>query len=473
MADAPSAAETKEKVEEIVIEGINLEKINISEIAQHTLDWCTDYLFQYNTLYQGIIIVASFVIGLIIYRMTKKSVVDAIENSDWPRRVKRVAMNVKKLLFPFITLTVIFLMTRIASSDLVGVDVSLINGMMKVLAAWIVIRLLAQFIDNNAVRNVFAFGIWSVAALSIFGVLGTATAVLDSAAFTMGDFRLSLLSVIKSVFYLFILLYFATFVSSFAERRVLKSTSLTRSSQVLVAKIIRVLLIVIALLIGITSSGIDLSLFAVFGGAVGLGVGFGLQKGVSNLFSGMLLLVDRSIEPGDVIEIPEIGTFGWVNHMAARYTEIVTRDNKSFLIPNEDFITQRVVNWSHGNSLIRIEVQFGVHYDSDPHAVKALAEDAAANAHERICEDPAPVCHLTEFGDSSLNFKLRFWIQDAERGVTNMRGAVMLALWDAFKDNNIEIPYPHRDVYIRNNEETSLPPAAEPQKKDNKKASQE
>ncbi len=473
MADAPSAAETKEKVEEIVIEGINLEKINISEIAQHTLDWCTDYLFQYNTLYQGIIIVASFVIGLIIYRMTKKSVVDAIENSDWPRRVKRVAMNVKKLLFPFITLTVIFLMTRIASSDLVGVDVSLINGMMKVLAAWIVIRLLAQFIDNNAVRNVFAFGIWSVAALSIFGVLGTATAVLDSAAFTMGDFRLSLLSVIKSVFYLFILLYFATFVSSFAERRVLKSTSLTRSSQVLVAKIIRVLLIVIALLIGITSSGIDLSLFAVFGGAVGLGVGFGLQKGVSNLFSGMLLLVDRSIEPGDVIEIPEIGTFGWVNHMAARYTEIVTRDNKSFLIPNEDFITQRVVNWSHGNSLIRIEVQFGVHYDSDPHAVKALAEDAAANAHERICEDPSPVCHLTEFGDSSLNFKLRFWIQDAERGVTNMRGAVMLALWDAFKDNNIEIPYPHRDVYIRNNEETSFPPAAEPRKKDNKKASQE
>ena len=471
MADTPSAAETAEKAEEIIIEGINLEQINLSEIAQHTIDWCTDYLFQYNTLYQGIIIIASFVIGLIIYRMTKKSVVDVIENSDWPRRVKRVAMNVKKLLFPFITLVVIFLMTRIASSEPVGVDVSLINGMMKVLAAWIVIRLLAQFINNHAVRNVFALGIWSVAALSIFGVLGTATAVLDSAAFTMGDFRLSLLSVIKSVFYLFILLYFATFVSSFAERRVLKSTTLTRSSQVLIAKIIRVFLIVVALLIGITSSGIDLSLFAVFGGAVGLGIGFGLQKGISNLFSGMLLLVDRSIEPGDVIEIPEIGTFGWVNHMAARYTEIVTRDNKSFLIPNEDFITQRVVNWSHGNSLIRIEVEFGVHYDSDPHAVKALAEEAAANAHERICEDPSPVCHLTEFGDSSLNFKLRFWIQDAERGVTNMRGAVMLALWDAFKDNNIEIPYPHRDVYIRNNDETNFASAA-PQKEDNKKASQ-
>ena len=130
-----------------------------------------------------------------------------------------------------------------------------------------------------------------------------------------------------------------------------------------------------------------------------------------------------------------------------------------------------MVNWSHGNSLIRIEVEFGVHYDSDPHAVKALAEEAAANAHERICEDPSPVCHLTEFGDSSLNFKLRFWIQDAERGVTNMRGAVMLSLWDAFKDNNIEIPYPHRDVYIRNNDETNLS-SATPKKEGNKKASQ-
>ena len=338
-------------------------------------------------------------------------------------------------------------MTNIASSDLVGVDVSLINGMMKVLLAWIIIRIIVQFIDNNAVRNVFAMAIWSVAALSIFGMLGHTMETLDAIGFSVGDVRLSALAVIKSAFYLFALLYFATFISSFAERRVLKSKTLTRSSQVLISKIIRVTLIVFALLVGITSSGIDLSLFAVFGGAIGLGIGFGLQKGISNLFSGILLLVDRSIKPGDVIEL-ENGTFGWVNRMAARYTEIVTRDNKSFLIPNEEFITQRVVNWSHGNSLIRLEVQFGVHYKSNPHDVKELAEKAAIDAHDRICNSPSPVCHLTEFGDSSLNFKLRFWIKDAEKGVTNMRGAVMLGLWDVFKENNIEIPYPHREVFI-------------------------
>jgi len=290
--------------------------------------------------------------------------------------------------------------------------------------------------------------IWCVAALSIFGLLDQTTEILDSIGFSIGDFRLSALAVIKSVVYLFILIYVATFVSSFAERRVLKSTSLKRSSQVLIAKIIRVVLIAIAILIGVNISGIDLSLFAVFGGAIGLGIGFGLQKGISNLFSGMLLLVDRSIEPGDVIEL-ENGTFGWVNHMAARYTEIVTRDNKSFLIPNEEFITQRVINWSHGNSLIRLEVEFGVHYNSDPHEVKEIAAQAALDADpKRICRDPSPVCHLVKFGDSSLNFKLRFWIKDAERGITNIRGDVMLSLWDAFKANNIEIPYAHLEVYM-------------------------
>ncbi len=424
------------------------ENLDPSAMLDSALKLAKEHLVQSDTLYQGIIIIISFILGLVIYRITKNKVQSLIDKSKYlPARAKRIASNLKKLLFPLTTLTAMFFITSIISSEVIGVNVGLINGMMKVILAWIIIRMIAQFIDNSALRNVLATTIWILAVLSIFGILESTGASLDAIGFTIGDFRLSALAVIKSVFYLFILLYLASFTSSLAERRVLKTSGLTRSSQVLIAKIIRVALIVIALLIGITSSGIDLSLFAVFGGAIGLGIGFGLQKGISNLFSGILLLVDRSIKPGDVLEL-ENGTFGWVNRMAARYTEIVTRDNKSFLIPNEEFITQRVVNWSHGNSLIRLEVSFGVHYDSNPHEVKELAENAAAHAHERICKSPTPVCHLTEFGDSSLNFKLRFWIKDAEKGVTNMRGAVMLALWDVFKENNISIPYPHREVFI-------------------------
>ncbi len=428
-----------------MIEGF--ENLKILELWNGIANWCMGYFLDPNTLYQGAIIVVSFIVGFTAYRFIRKPAQKAIDNSKIPYRAKKIANNLKKLLLPFLTLSTIFLITIIAGSEAIGVNVTILNGMMKVLLAWIIIRIIVQFIENNAVRNIFAMTIWVVAALSIFGMLEHATQSLDAIGFTIGDFRLSALAVIKSIFYIFILLYFASFTSSIAERRVLKASSLTRSSQVLISKIIRVILIVVALLIGITSSGIDLSLFAVFGGAVGLGIGFGLQKVISNLFSGMLLLVDKSIKPGDVIEL-ENGTFGWVNNMAARYTEIVTRDNKSFLIPNEEFITQRVVNWSHGNSLIRLEVKFGVHYDSNPHDVKELAQEAAKLAHERICSSPSPVCHLTEFGDSSLNFKLRFWIKDAEKGVTNMRGAVMLSLWDALKENGIAIPYPHREVYI-------------------------
>lgn len=423
------------------------ENFDFAETATEVWEICTAYATDPNTIMQLSITGGAFVLGYTAYKVLRAPLRESIDKADWPGRIKRVAHNLRKLLFPLLTLIILFVTTQIVGGEAIGMNVSLLNAFIKVTVAWIAIRTFVQFIDNNAVRNIFATGIWAVAALSIFGQLEYATETLDSLGFEIGNFRLSALAVIKGSFYLFALLYFATFVSAFAERRVLKISGLTRSSQVLIAKIVRVVLIVIALLIGITSAGIDLSLFAVFGGAIGLGIGFGLQKGISNLFSGILLLTDRSIKPGDVIEL-ENGTFGWVNNMAARYTEIVTRDNKSFLIPNEEFITQRVVNWSHGNSLIRLEVVFGVHYNSNPHDVKKFAEEAAAGAHDRICQNPSPVCHLTEFADSSLNFKLRFWIKDAEKGVTNMRGAVMLALWDAFKENNIEIPYPHREVFV-------------------------
>jgi small-conductance mechanosensitive channel len=424
-----------------------IKSIDIDKTWGSILEWFSNIFWTLDALYQGIIALSALILGFLLYRIARNKVAPIVEKLDVPSTVKRIYRNLIPLLYPLITLIIMLFGTSVVSIEAIGIETNLIQSLMKVIFAWIMIRIAVQFISNSAVRNFFATVIWGIAALSIFGLLGQTTMVLESWAFEIGDFRLSALAVIKSILMIFALLYFAIFMSSFAERRIFKIKSLTRSSQVLMSKVLRVVLIVFALLIGVTSAGIDLSLFAVFGGAIGLGIGFGLQKGISNLFSGMLLLIDQSIKPGDVLEL-ENGTFGWVNNMAARYTEIITRDNKSFLIPNEEFITQRVVNWSHGDSLIRIEVKFGVHYKSNPHEIKALAEETAANASPRVCKDQTPVCHLTEFGDSSLNFKLRFWIKDAEQGLTNIRGEVMLALWDAFKENNIEIPYPHREVYM-------------------------
>ncbi len=420
---------------------------DLYEMTDHLILWFGNHFWTIDFLVEFLIILVAFILGSVTYRLSKKPTSQMIENSTLPLRFKRNLNHLKRLILPIVTLAFMFLGVMLASAEFFTLNLSFVTAFMKVLLAWIAIRSAVQFIGDPLVRNFFALSIWIVAALSIFGILEQTTQTLDAFGFSLGSFRLSALAVIKGIVSLFLLLYMATFISGFLERQVRRSRSLTRSSQVLISKIIRIALITFAFLIGVTSAGIDLSIFTIFSGAVGLGVGFGLQKVVSNLFSGLLLLVDKSITPGDVIELEGSGTFGWVNHMGARYIEIITRDNKSYLIPNEEFVTQNVVNWSHGNKLIRLDTDFGVHYNSNPHDVIRIASKAAM-VPDRVVEDPLPVCWITEFGDSSINFSLRFWIKDAESGVSNITGEVLLALWDAFKENGIEIPYPHREVFM-------------------------
>lgn len=242
-------------------------------------------------------------------------------------------------------------------------------------------------------------------------------------------------------------LWIAIWIGNFFERKIQGSEELAPGLKVLIGKIVKITLLILALLLAISGIGIDLTVFSVLSGAIGVGIGFGLQKVVSNFISGLIILADQSIKPGDTISLGD--TFGWIRELRARFVSVVTRDGREFLIPNEDFITQQVINWSFSDDLVRLDVPFGVSYDSDPHEVSALAI-TAANSVFRVVATKKPVCWLTGFGDSSLDFVLRFWIQDPQNGLTNIRGQVLLALWDSFKDNNISIPYPHRELILKN-----------------------
>ena len=177
--------------------------------------------------------------------------------------------------------------------------------------------------------------------------------------------------------------------------------------------------------------------------AMTVGLGFGLQQVVSHLVSGIIILLDKSVKPGDVISLGE--TFGWINSLGARYVSITTRDGREYLIPNEDLITGQVVNWSHSNDFVRLDIHFGTAYGDDPHKVRALAIEAAQSV-DRVLSLKPPVCHIVGFGDSSVDYVLRFWIRDPTGGLTNIRGNVYLALWDAFQENDISIPFPQREV---------------------------
>ena len=225
-----------------------------------------------------------------------------------------------------------------------------------------------------------------------------------------------------------------------------KITGLTPSVQVLIANFLRISLIVLAIIVALDAVGIDLTALALFSGAVGVGIGLGLQKVVANFVSGVILLLDRSIKPGDVIEIEQ--TFGRITSMGARFVSVRSRDGKDYLLPNEDLITHRVINWTYSSPLVRLDLPFGVPYGSDLRQVRAIATEAVVKVG-RVVAMPAPVCHATAFGSSAIEFLLRFWIEDPDNGVTNVKGEVLIAVYDALTANGIELPFPRFDIRLQ------------------------
>ena len=313
-------------------------------------------------------------------------------------------------------------------------------------AAFVAITVASRLIKTRSIANLFALAAWSIAALSILGLLDITVALLDNIALSIGNFRLSLLIVVKGGLFFAVLVWLANTTGKFLERRIRRNTDLAPALQVLTTKFIKFFLLTIAVLAALTSIGLDLTALTIFSGAVGIGIGLGLQKVASNLISGIIILMDRSIKPGDVIALGD--TFGWINSLRARYVSIVTRDGVEYLIPNEQFVSDRVINWSYSDRKVRVELTFGVSYDSNPHRIRELAVEAVSQL-DRVIDKPPPVCHLTAFGESSLDFVLRFWIEDPKKGLANLKGAAYLALWDAFDTEGIKIPYPHRELLVR------------------------
>lgn len=309
--------------------------------------------------------------------------------------------------------------------------------------AWLVIAIVTRLIANGFARSLARYVAWTWVTLAILGLTDEAQSLLDSAAIEAGEMRLSLWLILQAVAVIVALTIAARFVSTTTAARIRRNAEISPSMQVLAIKFLQVVLYGAAFFIGLRAVGVDLTGLAVLSGAIGVGLGFGLQKVVSNLVSGIIILLDKSIKPGDVISLGD--TFGWINSLGARYVSITTRDGREYLIPNEDLITGQVVNWSHSNDFVRLDVYFGTAYHDDPHEVRRIAI-AAAQRVERVLNTKRPVCHIVGFGDSSVDYILRFWISDPTAGLTNIRGNVYLALWDAFRDNGISIPFPQREV---------------------------
>ncbi len=292
-------------------------------------------------------------------------------------------------------------------------------------------------------------------AIAILGNLGYFAAIrtfLSQDQFTLGigSYSISLYSVARAAIVLALVFWITAIVSDEAELRIGQMNGMRAANRAIIIKVSQIVIYIVAILFAVDFMGVDLTTLTVFSGALGIGLGFGLQKIASNFISGLILLFERSIEEEDLVELSD-GTFGFIRKARARFTLIETLDGKEILVPNEDLITSRVINWTYSSNKGRVEVNIGVSYDSDLHLAQSLIVEAAM-AHPRCIADPAPKCFLREFGDSSINFILHFWVSDVTEGRWEPQSDVMFDIWAKFKANNIEIPFPQRDLHLRSSD---------------------
>ncbi len=419
-----------------------------------TLTWLQSQLLNTNTAVQALWIVTALAIGFVGAIRPRNRLIrwrDGLPARAWVRPPVSALCDAMS---PALALVVLWLYPFFG--DYFGYGQRLVQAAVSLAIAWIAIRAGAALIRDRNLARAVAIIAWTLAALHITGLTTPLIGGLDALAINVGESRISVWTALTTTLALVVFLWLAVALAGLAERQLQHVSMLPSSLRVLLGKLVRIVLLSLAFLMGLNTVGVDLSALAVFGGAVGVGIGFGLQKVIGNFISGIILLADRSIKPGDVIAVGD--SYGWVKHLNTRHVSVVTRDGKEHLIPNELLITETVENWSYSDNNIRLRLPVGISYNADPREAIGLMNEAAGEC-QRVLENPAPVTLLTGFGDNSVDLELRFWISDPAAGVSNVKSQVLLGIWDKLKQADIEIPFPQRDVHVRSMPEPAPPEA--------------
>lgn len=297
-----------------------------------------------------------------------------------------------------------------------------------------------------ASEHIITWFVWIVVALYLLGWTGAVADALDSIAIPVGQTRFSLLDALRVVLTLIVFMVVAGYLGSLATRGIMSSSQISIGLRVGISKFVRLFLLLIAALLALNTVGVDLAALTVFGGALGIGLGFGLQRIAANFVSGFILVGDRSIRQGDVITIGD--RFGVVKDLRARYIVVQDRDGVDTLIPNENVISSEVINWSYANRAIRLKLPVQISYNDNPRKALQLLLDAAEK-HPRVQKKPPAASRVMSFGDNGIDLELRFWILDPEDGINNVRSDLYLEIWDLFEEHGITIPFPQRDLHLR------------------------
>jgi small-conductance mechanosensitive channel len=331
------------------------------------------------------------------------------------------------------------------------IPANLLHMTLNLLVGVLVIRVASFYIKSTFWSRFVYVVCLAFIFLRIFKLWEPTVKLLDSMTIGLGKISISVWGLTEAIIVFILLWASAGVVNRFISHWLMTSTKLTYSDRTLIQRVIKAATVAVVILISLKAAGIHMTAIAVTGGAIGLGIGVGLQKIGSNLISGILLLMSKPIRQGDVIVFePSFGgiKYGWIIQIGLSYVHLQTRSGSVLLIPNEVFVTQKIENLSFSDNLVRLNISIGISYGSDLKKAITLAVQAAMSI-DRILKIPEPKCLVREFGDSTVNLQLRVWINDPKNGIANVKDAVLLAVWDRFHANGIEIAFPQRDLHIK------------------------
>ncbi len=359
--------------------------------------------------------------------------------------LRNVVYSLSKLLFP--TFCVFFLALAIEISQAWVEQSWLVRIALGLAVILLMYSAISRFIKNNFIKGIFRWIGIPVAILHVFGWLDETTLFLDSIALELGNIRLSAYALIRVLIFGSILFWLGRISNSAGQKAIRNNETLDIRTRELFAKLFEIILYIAVGLLLLQIVGLDLTALAVFGGALGVGLGFGLQQIASNFISGIIILLDRSLAVGDYIEL-ENGTSGFLSELNMRSSTLKTFEGKVIVVPNEQFITTTFTNWTHQDSRQRYEFEFSVSYDTDVPMVPEIII-AAISQHPQVLQKPEqPDCEIRDFAESGIVFGVEYWIDGIDDGENRVDSDLRMIIWKTLKEHNIKMPYPQREVRI-------------------------
>ncbi len=394
--------------------------------------------------WQSISIISCCIVAILCHKLIKK--VCFLNHHHNKKPTDLVCQYLLPLLLPLLMIISLSLGAVIFANFFK--DSFLFQTTVQLLILFIFLRFLRILFNSNLIANLVGFFLIPAIVLNIFGLFETTVLFLDSFAISIGKVRMSIYTVIQAFVVLSVVFWSFGVISRKTKAYFAGKADLKASTKGIITKVIDILVYFIVFIIILRVFGVDMTTFTVIGGAIGVGIGFGLQKIASNFISGIILLMEKSVEIGDIVELDNGNIYGTITHFGGRYTLIEAMDGKEIMVPNEDFITNKVTNWTFNNHRVRIEIKIHIAYDSDIRKAQEIILQSA-NEHPRCLKYPEAECYVDSLLENSISLTIYFWVGDIAMGRMSAKNDVIIKILERFKENNIEIPMPQKEILIR------------------------